>query len=167
VLLGSGELGREVAIEAMRLGCEVVAVDRYAGAPAMQVADRFAVIDMTDPAALREMLESEMARPCGELIVIPEIEAIATAVLLELEGNGLRVVPTARATQLTMDREGIRRLAAEGRTVILVTHNPEIAAVTPRRIEIRNGKISDNLDVRLAGLDRLAAKAAAAAVPVP
>ena len=113
VLLGSGELGREVAIEAMRLGCEVVAVDRYAGAPAMQVADRFAVIDMTDPAALREMLESEMARPCGELIVIPEIEAIATAVLLELEGNGLRVVPTARATQLTMDREGIRRLAAE------------------------------------------------------
>ncbi len=113
VLLGSGELGREVALEAKRLGCEVVAVDRYAGAPAMQVADRFEVIDMTDPAALAALLEDEMARPCAELVVVPELEAIATAELERLEGEGLRVVPTARAARLTMDREGIRRLAAE------------------------------------------------------
>ena len=113
VLLGSGELGREVAIEAKRLGCEVVAVDRYAGAPAMQVADRSAVIDMTDPQALRELLGAEQARPHGRLLVVPEIEAIATPVLEELEAGGLHVVPTARAARLTMDREGIRRLAAE------------------------------------------------------
>lgn len=113
VLLGSGELGREVVLEAKRLGCEVVAVDRYAGAPAMQVADRCAVIDMADPAALRALLEEERARPCAELLVVPEIEAIATAVLEELEADGMRVVPTARAARLTMDREGIRRLAAE------------------------------------------------------
>lgn len=113
VLLGSGELGREVALEAKRLGCEVVAVDRYAGAPAMQVADRFEVIDMTDPGALAALLEAEMASPCGELVVVPEIEAIATGELERLEGEGLRVVPTARAARLTMDREGIRRLAAE------------------------------------------------------
>ena len=113
VLLGSGELGREVAIEAKRLGCEVVAVDRYAGAPAMQVADRSAVIDMTDAGALRELLQAERARPHGRLLVVPEIEAIATAVLEELEADGLHVVPTARAARLTMDREGIRRLAAE------------------------------------------------------
>jgi phosphoribosylglycinamide formyltransferase 2 len=113
VLLGSGELGREVALEAKRLGCEVVAVDRYAGAPAMQVADRAAVVDMTDPAALRELLEAERARPCAELLVVPELEAIATPELERLEADGLRVVPTARAARLTMDREGIRRLAAE------------------------------------------------------
>ena len=113
VLLGSGELGREVAIEAKRLGCEVVAVDRYAGAPAMQVADRHAVIDMTDAAALRSLLEAERARPCAELLVVPEIEAIATPELERLEVEGLRVIPTARAARLTMDREGIRRLAAE------------------------------------------------------
>ncbi len=113
VLLGSGELGREVALEAKRLGCEVVAVDRYAGAPAMQVADRFEVIDMTDPGTLAALLEAEMARPCGELVVVPELEAIATAELERLEEAGLRVVPTARAARLTMDREGIRRLAAE------------------------------------------------------
>jgi phosphoribosylglycinamide formyltransferase 2 len=113
VLLGSGELGREVAIEAIRLGCEVVAVDRYAGAPAMQVAHRHAVIDMTDRAALREILEAERARPCARLLVVPELEAIATPVLLELEEDGLHVVPTARAARLTMDREGIRRLVAE------------------------------------------------------
>ena len=88
VLLGSGELGREVAIEAMRLGCEVLAVDRYAGAPAMQVAQRHAVIDMTDPAALRAVLEAERARPCARLLVVPELEAIATPVLLELEAEG-------------------------------------------------------------------------------
>ena len=113
VLLGSGELGREVALEAMRLGCEVLAVDRYAGAPAMQVAQRHAVIDMTDPNALRALLEAERARPCAQLLVVPELEAIATPVLLELEAEGLRVVPTARAARLTMDREGIRRLVAE------------------------------------------------------
>jgi phosphoribosylglycinamide formyltransferase 2 len=113
VLLGSGELGREVVLEAKRLGCEVVAVDRYAGAPAMQVADRAIVVDMSDPAALREVLEAERARPCAELLVVPEIEAIATPELERLEADGLRVVPTARAARLTMDREGIRRLAAE------------------------------------------------------
>lgn len=113
ILLGSGELGREVALEAMRMGVEVVAVDRYAGAPAMQVAHRMAVIDMTDGAALRALLEEERRRPHAELLVVPEIEAIATDVLVELEADGLRVVPTARAARLTMDREGIRRLAAE------------------------------------------------------
>lgn len=113
VLLGSGELGREVALEAKRLGCEVVAVDRYEGAPAMQVADRWAVVDMTDPAALGALLEEESARPCAEMIVVPEIEAIATGELERLEQAGMRVVPTARAARLTMDREGIRRLAAE------------------------------------------------------
>lgn len=113
VLLGSGELGREVAIEALRLGCEVLAVDRYAGAPAMQVAQRQAVIDMTDPAALRALLTAERARPCKQLLVVPELEAIATPVLQELEAQGLHVVPTARAARLTMDREGIRRLVAE------------------------------------------------------
>ena len=96
VLLGSGELGREVAIEALRLGCEVLAVDRYAGAPAMQVAQRHAVIDMTDPAALRALLEAERARPCAQLLVVPELEAIATSELVALEQEGLRVVPTAR-----------------------------------------------------------------------
>ncbi len=113
VLLGSGELGREVALEAMRLGCEVVAVDRYDGAPAMQVAHRRAVIDMTDPAALGALLDAERDRPCAELLVVPEIEAIATPELERLEAEGVRVVPTARAARLTMDREGIRRLAAE------------------------------------------------------
>jgi len=113
VLLGSGELGREVVLEAKRLGCEVVAVDRYAGAPAMQVADRAVVVDMTDPDALRAVLQAERERPCEQLLVVPEIEAIATAVLEELEADGLHVIPTARAARLTMDREGIRRLAAE------------------------------------------------------
>jgi phosphoribosylglycinamide formyltransferase 2 len=113
VLLGSGELGREVAIEAIRLGCEVLAVDRYPDAPAMQVAQRSAVVDMTDAAALRALLEAERARPCSALHVVPELEAIATPVLQELEADGLRVVPTARAARLTMDREGIRVLAAE------------------------------------------------------
>lgn len=113
VLLGSGELGREVAIEAMRLGCEVVACDRYPGAPAMQVAHRSHVLPMTDPDALREVLRAERDRPCARLLVVPELEAIATPVLQELEAEGLHVVPTARAARLTMDREGIRRLAAE------------------------------------------------------
>jgi phosphoribosylglycinamide formyltransferase 2 len=113
VLLGSGELGREVAIEAMRLGAEVVAVDRYAGAPAMQIAHRHHVVDMTDPVALRAVLELERARPCAALHVVPELEAIATHVLLELEAEGMLVTPTARAARLTMDREGIRVLVAE------------------------------------------------------
>ncbi|NKY09030.1 formate-dependent phosphoribosylglycinamide formyltransferase [Cellulomonas hominis] len=108
LLLGSGELGKEVAIELQRLGVEVVAVDRYPDAPAMQVAHRAHVVDMLDPAALRAVLDTE--RPH---VVVPEIEAIATEVLADVEAAGVRVVPTARATRLTMDREGIRRLAAE------------------------------------------------------
>jgi phosphoribosylglycinamide formyltransferase 2 len=108
LLLGSGELGKEVAIELQRLGVEVIAVDRYADAPAMQVAHRSHVIDMLDGAALRALIASE--RPD---MVVPEIEAIHTPTLVELEKEGLRVIPTARAAWLTMDREGIRRLAAE------------------------------------------------------
>jgi phosphoribosylglycinamide formyltransferase 2 len=108
LLLGSGELGKEVALEAQRLGVTVVAVDRYANAPAMQVAHRSHVISMTDAAALRHVIELEKPD-----FVVPEIEAIATPTLVELEKEGFRVVPTARAARLTMDREGIRRLAAE------------------------------------------------------
>ena len=108
MLLGSGELGKEVAIAAQRLGIEVIAVDRYAHAPAMQVAHRAHVIPMLDPAELRRVIELE--RPT---LVVPEIEAIHTPTLIALEAEGLRVVPTALATRLTMDREGIRRLAAE------------------------------------------------------
>jgi phosphoribosylglycinamide formyltransferase 2 len=108
LLLGSGELGKEVAIEAQRLGVEVIAADRYAHAPAMQVAHRAHVLDMLDPAALRALIEAE--RPT---LVVPEIEAIHTPTLVELEAEGLTVIPTARAARLTMDREGIRRLAAE------------------------------------------------------
>ncbi|CAN7562654.1 MULTISPECIES: formate-dependent phosphoribosylglycinamide formyltransferase [unclassified Phenylobacterium] len=109
MLLGSGELGKEVAIELQRLGCEVIAVDRYAGAPAHQVAHRSHVIAMTDPVALRALVLAE----CPHLIV-PEIEAIATDELVKLEAEGVAtVIPTARAAQLTMNREGIRRLAAE------------------------------------------------------
>jgi phosphoribosylglycinamide formyltransferase 2 len=108
LLLGSGELGKEVAIELQRFGVEVIAVDRYADAPAMQVAHRSHVIDMLDGAALRALIARE--RPD---LVVPEIEAIHTPTLVELEKEGLRVIPTARAAWLTMDREGIRRLAAE------------------------------------------------------
>jgi phosphoribosylglycinamide formyltransferase 2 len=108
LLLGSGELGKEVAIELQRLGVEVIAVDRYADAPAMQVAHRSHVIDMLEGKALRTLIERE--RPD---LVVPEIEAIHTPTLVELEKEGLRVIPTARAAWLTMDREGIRRLAAE------------------------------------------------------
>jgi phosphoribosylglycinamide formyltransferase 2 len=108
MLLGSGELGKEVAIELMRLGCEVIAVDRYANAPAMQVAHRSHVINMLDGAALRYLVEME--RPS---LIVPEIEAIATDELVRLEVDGWQVIPTARAAQLTMNREGIRRLAAE------------------------------------------------------
>jgi phosphoribosylglycinamide formyltransferase 2 len=108
MLLGSGELGKEVAIELQRFGCEVIAVDRYDHAPAMQVAHRSHTIDMLDGAALRAVIELE--RPH---LIVPEIEAIATATLVELEREGATVIPTARAARLTMDREGIRRLAAE------------------------------------------------------
>ena len=108
LLLGAGELGKEVAIELQRYAVEVIAVDRYAHAPAMQVAHRSHVIDMLDAAALRAVIEQE--RPD---LVVPEIEAIHTPTLIELEQQGLRVIPTARAAWLTMDREGIRRLAAE------------------------------------------------------
>lgn len=108
LLLGSGELGKEVAIECQRLGLEVIAADRYENAPAMQVAHRSYVIDMLDGKALAEIIEKEQPD-----YVVPEIEAIATDTLVELEAQGLNVVPTANATKLTMNREGIRRLAAE------------------------------------------------------
>ena len=108
LLLGSGELGREVAIEAARLGVRVVAADSYDGAPAMQVTPHRRVLAMTDPAALRALVEE--VRPD---LIVPEVEALATDELLALEAEGFRVVPTARAARLTMDREGIRRLAAE------------------------------------------------------
>ncbi|MUK38428.1 formate-dependent phosphoribosylglycinamide formyltransferase [Aliivibrio fischeri] len=108
LLLGSGELGKEVAIECQRLGFEVIAVDRYLNAPAMQVAHRSYAIDMLDANALEEVINKEQPD-----FVVPEIEAIATDKLVELEKQGLNVVPTANATKLTMNREGIRRLAAE------------------------------------------------------
>jgi phosphoribosylglycinamide formyltransferase 2 len=108
LLLGSGELGKEVAIELQRLGCEVIACDRYDDAPAMQVAHRRHVLAMRDEGELRRVLESE--RPD---LVVPEIEAIATEVLVELETEGLAVAPSARAAHLTMNREGIRRFVAE------------------------------------------------------
>ena len=109
MLLGSGELGKEVAIELQRLGAEVIAVDRYPNAPAMQVAHRSHVIPMTDPQVLNGVIMAEAPH-----IIVPEIEAIATEVLADIEAAGMaRVVPTARAVQLTMNREGIRRLAAE------------------------------------------------------
>jgi phosphoribosylglycinamide formyltransferase 2 len=108
LLLGSGELGKEVAIELQRFGCEVIAVDRYPNAPAMHVAHRSHVINMLDGAALAALIERERPQ-----LIVPEIEAIATPTLLELEQKGFTVIPTARAARLTMDREGIRRLAAE------------------------------------------------------
>ncbi|MEM8640560.1 MAG: formate-dependent phosphoribosylglycinamide formyltransferase [Cyanobacteria bacterium P01_G01_bin.54] len=108
LLLGSGELGREVTLEAMRLGLEVIAVDIYAHAPAMQVAHRSHVIDMFDDEQLRSLVLTEKPD-----LIVPEVEAIATDTLADLEREGWRVIPTARATQITMNREGIRRLAAE------------------------------------------------------
>lgn len=108
LLCGSGELGKEVAIELQRLGCEVIACDRYDKAPAMQVADRSYTFSMLDGATLREVIEKEQPD-----YIVPEIEAIATDELVALEQQGFNVVPTARAAQLTMNREGIRRLAAE------------------------------------------------------
>ena len=108
MLLGSGELGKEVAIELQRLGVEVIAVDRYENAPAMHVAHRSYVISMLDGAALREVIAKE-----APSFIVPEIEAIATDTLVELESEGFTIIPTARAARLTMNREGIRRLAAE------------------------------------------------------
>jgi phosphoribosylglycinamide formyltransferase 2 len=108
LLLGSGELGKEVAIELQRYAVEVIAVDRYANAPAMQIAHRSHVVDMLDGKALRAVIELEKPD-----LVVPEIEAIHTPTLIELEKEGQRVIPTARAAWLTMDREGIRKLAAE------------------------------------------------------
>jgi len=108
LLCGAGELGKEVAIELQRFGVEVIAVDRYANAPAMQVAHRSYVVNMLDGYALKAVIEQEKPQ-----YIVPEIEAIDTAALLDLERAGYTVIPTARATQLTMDREGIRRLAAE------------------------------------------------------
>jgi phosphoribosylglycinamide formyltransferase 2 len=108
LLCGSGELGKEVVIELQRFGVEVIAVDRYANAPAMQVAHRSHVVSMLDGAALRHVIELEKPH-----YIVPEIEAIATNTLVELESEGFTVIPTARAARLTMNREGIRRLAAE------------------------------------------------------
>lgn len=108
LLCGSGELGKEVVIELQRLGVEVIALDSYSNAPAMQVADRSHVLSMLDGAALRRIIELEKPD-----IIVPEVEAIATDTLVELEQEGFTVVPTARAARLTMNREGIRRLAAE------------------------------------------------------
>src|SRR3990170_7242189 len=108
MLLGSGELGREFAIGAKRLGCRVIACDRYAGAPAMQCSDAFEVFSMLDGDALRSMVEKH--RPD---VVVPEIEAIDTATLAELEREGWHIVPSAKAVQLTMNRDGIRDFAAQ------------------------------------------------------
>ena len=108
LLCGAGELAKEVVIELQRFGCEVIAVDRYANAPAMQVAHRYHIINMLDGNELRKIIEAEKPD-----YIVPEIEAIATDTLVELEKEGFTVIPTAKATQLTMNREGIRRLAAE------------------------------------------------------
>ena len=108
LLCGSGELGKEVVIELQRFGCEVIAIDRYENAPAMQVAHRSYAIDMLDGHALRTVIEKEKPH-----LIVPEVEAIATDVLVEIENEGYNVIPTARAVSLTMNREGIRKLAAE------------------------------------------------------
>ncbi|OUS40567.1 phosphoribosylglycinamide formyltransferase 2 [Oleispira antarctica] len=120
LLCGAGELGKEVAIEFQRLGCEVIALDRYDNAPAMQVADRSYTLSMLDGDALAKIINDEKPD-----YIIPEIEAIATDTLAELEQQGFNVIPSARATQLTMNREGIRRLAAEK---LLVPTSPYIFA---------------------------------------
>ncbi len=134
MLLGSGELGKEVIIALQRLGIETIAVDRYPNAPGHQVAHRSHVIAMTDGAALRELVERE--RPD---VIVPEIEAIDTGMLMEIERSGLaRVIPTARATQLTMHREGIRRLADE--TLGLPTSRYAFAdSLEELRLAIENG----------------------------
>lgn len=120
LLCGAGELGKEVAIEAQRLGMEVIALDRYENAPAMQVADRSYTLSMLDGSALRKIIEAEKPD-----YIVPEIEAIATDTLIELEAEGYNVVPSANATQLTMNREGIRRLASE---TLGITTSPYVFA---------------------------------------
>jgi phosphoribosylglycinamide formyltransferase 2 len=127
LLCGSGELGKEVVIELQRLGVEVIAVDRYANAPAMQVAHRSHVINMLDDAALRSVIELEQPH-----YVVPEIEAIATATLVALENEGFTVIPSARAAQLTMNREGIpvwrpKSWACRPRLTNLPTHSKPVA----------------------------------------
>lgn len=129
LMLGCGELGKEVVIEAQRFGIEVVAVDRYADAPAMQVAHRSHVIDMLDREALSRVINEEKPD-----FIVPEIEAINTEYLLELEKEGFNVIPTARATNLTMNREGIRRLAAEDLGLLTAKY---LFATNPE--EFRNG----------------------------
>src|SRR5689334_410228 len=135
MLLGSGELGREFAIAAKRLGCRVIACDRYANAPAMQIADAFEVFPMLDGAALRAAMEKHEPD-----IIVPEIEAIDTATLVALESEGWRVVPSAKAVQLTMNRDGIRDFAAK--EVGLVTSNYRFA-------ESRKEAIAASSDVGL------------------
>ena len=120
MLLGSGELGKEVAIECIRLGCQVIACDNYSNAPAMQIAQQHEIFSMLDDQALRQAVEKHQPH-----FIVPEVEAIATATLIELENAGFTVVPSARAAHLTMDREGIRRLAAE--TLNLPTSSFEFA----------------------------------------
>jgi phosphoribosylglycinamide formyltransferase 2 len=127
LLCGSGELGKEVAIELQRLGAEVIALDRYDNAPAMQVAHRSYTLSMTDGAALRKIIEQEKPD-----FIVPEIEAIATDTLVELEAEGFTVVPTARAAQLTMNREGIRTLAAEELMIGLTTQGRPMASTAAR-----------------------------------
>ena len=127
-LLGSGELGKEIAIALTRLGVEVTAIDRYEGAPAQQVAHNALTVDMSDPGALTAAIRS-----CGAAVVVPEIEALATDALVALEEAGdVRVVPTARAARLTMDREGIRRLAAEE---LGLATSPYVFASSPAELE--------------------------------
>ena len=113
LLLGSGELGKEITIELQRYGVEVIACDKYANAPAMQVAHRSHVFNMLDGEALRRVIEEEQPT-----LIIPEVEAIATPTLVELEKEGYHVIPTANATFLTMNRKGIRQLAPRGDTTL-------------------------------------------------
>ncbi|MDO6512751.1 MULTISPECIES: formate-dependent phosphoribosylglycinamide formyltransferase [Neptuniibacter] len=130
LMCGGGELGKEVVIELQRLGAEVIVVDRYKNAPGMQVAHRSHIVSMLDGDALREIIELEKPH-----LIVPEIEAIATETLVDLENEGFNVIPTARATQLTMNREGIRRLAAEELNIptsnyrFAETHEEYMAAV--------------------------------------
>ena len=128
MLLGSGELGKEIIISLQRLGVEVIAVDRYENAPGHQVAHRSHVIDMTDGAALKALVKTEKPH-----LIVPEIEAIATDMLAEIEAEQLaQVIPTAHATQLTMNREGIRRLAAEELDISWVTGLQEFCGGTAK-----------------------------------
>jgi phosphoribosylglycinamide formyltransferase 2 len=129
MMLGCGELGKEVVIELQRLGVEVIAVDRYANAPAMQVAHRSHVVDMLDSVALKALIEKEAPD-----LVVPEIEAIATPTLVAMEQAGLNVVPTAIAARLTMDREGIRRQRPK---ISMSAHHPTNLPITKRIIERR------------------------------